>query len=60
MLIVLTCEWEAAFKETVTEDFDLHDYIKAVAASDGICIQLLRDSENGAIDLLHNLLFTTV
>jgi hypothetical protein len=50
VLIVLTREWEAAFKETVTEDFDLHDYIKAVAASEGICIQLLRDSENGALN----------
>jgi hypothetical protein len=50
VLIVLTRKWEPAFKETATEDFDLHDYIKAVAASEGICIQLLRDSETGALN----------
>jgi hypothetical protein len=50
VFIVLHRDWEVACRETSTEDFDLHDYIKAVAASEGICIQLLRDSETGALN----------
>lgn len=47
VLILLSKEWEVAFKETKTEDFDLHDYIKATAAADGIPVQVVK--ETGAI-----------
>jgi hypothetical protein len=46
-LIILSKEWEAGFKETVTEDFDLHDYIKAIAAAEGMCVQVAK--ETGAL-----------
>lgn len=44
VLILLSREWEAGFKETETEDFDLHDYVKAIAASEGICVQLMKET----------------
>jgi hypothetical protein len=28
VFIVLRRDWEVAFRETSTEDFDLHDYLK--------------------------------
>jgi hypothetical protein len=43
VLILLSKEWASGFKVTETEDFDLHDYLKAYAASEGICIQLLKE-----------------
>lgn len=46
-LIVLSKEWEAGFKESETEDFDLHDYIKAIAAAEGMCVQVVK--ETGAL-----------
>lgn len=44
VLILLSAEWEYAFKETKTEDFDLHHYIKATAAADGMCVQIVKES----------------
>jgi hypothetical protein len=46
--ILLDRDWEAGFRETETEDFDLHDYLKALAASEGIAIQIVR--ERGALE----------
>lgn len=44
VVVLLTDIWSAGFRGPVNDDFDLHDYIKAYAASEGICIQMLRDS----------------
>ena len=48
VLILLGRDWEAGFRGTAGEDFDLHDHVKALAASEGICVQILR--ETGALD----------
>jgi len=47
ILVLLSKNWERGFRNQ-EEDFDLHDYIKALAASDGICIQIVR--ETSALD----------
>jgi hypothetical protein len=47
ILILLSKQWERGFRNR-DEDFDLHDFIKAHAASDGICVQILR--ETSALD----------
>lgn len=39
-LIMLPDEWNRAF-ECIEEGFDLHHYVKAIAASEGICIQIV-------------------
>jgi hypothetical protein len=44
VVVLLTDIWSAGFRGPTDEDFDLHDYVKAYAASEGICIQILRDS----------------
>jgi hypothetical protein len=44
VLILLSHEWAAGYRGPEDEDFDLHDYVKANAASEGICIQMLRDT----------------
>ncbi len=46
LLIVLPDRWEQAFEGD--EDFDLHDYIKAINASRGIPTQII--NETGALD----------
>ena len=43
VLVLLDKRWDAGFHGPSDEDFDLHDYLKAYAASDGICIQILRE-----------------
>ena len=43
-LMLLDQQWEPGFHGPPDEDFDLHDYLKAYAASDGICIQILRET----------------
>lgn len=43
IMILLTEEWKAGFHGPPGDDFDLHDYVKAYAASEGICVQFLRD-----------------
>jgi hypothetical protein len=40
-------EWEAAF-EAKENGFDLHHYLKATAAAEGICIQIVKES--GALE----------
>jgi hypothetical protein len=45
-MIMLAREWEPAF-ESVEEGFDLHHYLKAIAAAEGICIQIVK--ETGAL-----------
>lgn len=42
LLIYLPAAWERAFYGAAGEDFDLHDYIKGMAASVGIPTQLLQ------------------
>lgn len=48
VVIVLKESWTSAFRGPAGDDFDLHDYVKAYAASEGICIQFLR--EDGALN----------
>lgn len=44
VVILLIEDWKAGFRGPAGDDFDLHDYVKAYAASEGICIQFLRDA----------------
>jgi hypothetical protein len=43
--IYLPSRWEAAFTGPPDEDFDLHDYVKAVAASRNLPTQLVREDQ---------------
>lgn len=43
VVILLKQAWEPAFRGPAGDDFDLHDYVKAYAASEGICVQFLRE-----------------
>jgi hypothetical protein len=43
VVILLRERWQCAFRGMAGDDFDLHDYVKAFAASEGICIQFLRE-----------------
>ena len=45
VLILLRQEWHAGFRGPAGDDFDLHDYVKAYAASEGICVQFLREDK---------------
>ncbi len=45
VVILLRQEWEAGFRGPAGDDFDLHDYVKAYAASEGICVQFLREDK---------------
>lgn len=45
ILILLKEEWQAGFRGPAGDDFDLHDYVKAYAASEGICVQFLREDK---------------
>lgn len=45
VLVLLDHRWQSGFEVKGDEDFDLHDYLKAIAASEGICIQMLRDDK---------------
>lgn len=44
VVIVLKESWAPAFRGPAGDDFDLHDYVKAYAASEGICVQFLREN----------------
>jgi hypothetical protein len=44
VLVILSKEWESGFYGTEDDDFNLHDYLKAVAASDAICVQFAKES----------------
>jgi hypothetical protein len=48
VMILLGREWQAGFSVKEEEDFDLHDYIKAIAASEGMCVQIVQ--ETGALN----------
>lgn len=48
LLVYLPGRWAPAFYGSPDEDFDLHDFLKAHAASAGIPMQIVR--EDGAID----------
>lgn len=43
VVILLKESWSPAFRGPAGDDFDLHDYVKAYAASEGICVQFLRE-----------------
>ena len=43
-MILIDEQWEQALTAKEDEDFDLHDYLKAIAASEGMCIQLVREA----------------
>jgi len=43
IFIYLPQRWRAGFHGTPTEDFDLHDHLKAAAAMRGVAIQLIRE-----------------
>ena len=49
VVIYISRDWESGFQELKNEDFDLHDYLKAIAASEGICVQIVTDTDNGAL-----------
>jgi len=42
-LIHVDRRWSDGFRSTDGEDFDLRHHLKAIAASEGICIQIVRD-----------------
>lgn len=44
LLILLPDRWRSAFDGGRSEDFDLHDHLKAVTANIGIPMQIIRDS----------------
>lgn len=48
LFIVLSERWKDAFTGGPLEDFDMHDYLKAVTAGRGVPTQVLR--EDGALD----------
>jgi hypothetical protein len=48
LVIVLPERWEAAFNGRPDEDFDLHDYLKAVTAVRSVPTQIVR--ENGGLN----------
>lgn len=43
-MILVDEQWDAGFTAPDDEDFDLHDYIKAIAASEGMCVQMVREA----------------
>lgn len=43
VIILLKERWSPAFRGPAGDDFDLHDYVKAYAAFEGICVQFLRE-----------------
>ena len=45
LAILLPKRWEAAFEGRDEEDFDLHDYLKALTANRGIPTQILREDK---------------
>lgn len=45
VIILLKQEWQEGFHGPIGDDFDLHDYVKAYAASEGICVQFLREDK---------------
>ncbi|WP_031556059.1 argonaute/piwi family protein [Parvularcula oceani] len=45
VFIGIDAVWEPAFYERVEEDFNLHDYLKAIGASLGISVQLIRSDK---------------
>lgn len=45
LLIYLPDKWKQCFRGSENEDFDLHDYLKAITASSAIPTQLLVESE---------------
>lgn len=48
LLVLLPTRWEHAFKGSTNEDFDLHDYLKAMLAGWGMPSQVIR--EDHALD----------
>lgn len=46
VFILLDREWEEGFYGGENDDFDLHDYVKAVAALDGISTQFLNETKS--------------
>jgi hypothetical protein len=48
-LILLPNTWSFAFRDMEGDGFDLHDYIKATAATWGIATQVLNDDPGGAL-----------
>ena len=45
VVILLKPDWKAGFYGPSGDDFNLHDYVKAYAASEGICVQFLREDK---------------
>jgi len=45
LFILLPSRWEVGFEERDGEDFDLHDFLKALSASRGIPSQILREDK---------------
>ncbi len=45
VLVFIPARWESCFYGSAEEDFDLHDYLKAVSAVRGIPLQIVRDDK---------------
>lgn len=45
VVILLKQEWQKGFYGPPGDDFDLHDFVKAYAASEGVCVQFLREDK---------------
>lgn len=43
IMILIPARWKDAWEEKEIEDFDLHDYVKAISASLGIPVQIIND-----------------
>jgi hypothetical protein len=43
-MILVDEQWEPGLRAKDDEDFDLHDYIKAIAASERMCVQIVREA----------------
>ena len=44
VLLLLADRWSAGFWSPENEDFDLHDYVKAITAARGIPMQIVQES----------------
>lgn len=49
LYIYLSDAWASGFYGSEEEDFDLHDFIKGISAIRGIPVQIITDSDNGAL-----------
>lgn len=49
LLVYLPARWSSGFRGPEEDDFDLHDYLKAVTAVQDVPIQIITEGENDAL-----------